>query len=430
MNMKFLSAVILIILVSLNTFAQGEKRWLKHEITALSSTSMHGRGYVAKGGDKAAAYIQRKFREFGVSSIKSDSSYYQPYSFPINTFPGTVYLKINRKELKPGPDYIVYAGSSPYKTNKVKLRKIDLKNVKDSTSWARIKEQFRPDRAYFLKNSDTVSKYLKHSIRSFAKEFPDGLFILPKHGKLIWTANTDTVPATIIYVEDTMLPKRWIRRASVNVETEFIPSFKSQNVIGVVPGTERPDSFIVFTAHYDHLGQMGRHTVFPGAHDNASGTALMMYMSKFFAAHPQRYSTVFIGFSGEEAGLLGSKHYVNNPLFPLDKIRFLVNLDMTGDATNGITVVNGTENEPEFALMEEINKEKQYLPKINKREKTSNSDHYYFADKGVPAVFIYGNGTKGFYHDVFDVAKELSLENIDGLANLLITLTGRLSGQK
>jgi aminopeptidase YwaD len=175
---------------------------------------------------------------------------------------------------------------------------------------------------------------------------------------------------------------------------------------------------------------MGRNTIFPGAHDNASGTAFMMYMARYFAQHPQRYSIAFIGFSGEEAGLLGSKHYVADPLFPLANIRFLVNLDMTGDATNGITVVNGTENEPEFAIMEEINNRKQYLPKINKREKTANSDHYHFAEKGVPAVFIYGNGTKGFYHDVFDVAKELSLENIDKLAHMLIDFTGRVSGTK
>lgn len=420
---------VLFLLMTMQAIAQNEKRWLKHEIGVLSGNSMHGRGYVSKGTEKAALYIQKKFKEFGVSSVKSDSSYLQQYTFPINTFPGNISLRINRKDFRPGADYIVYAGSTPYKTDKIKLKRIDLKKVKDSASWANVKAGFRADRAYFLKNADTVTKYLKHSIRSFAKEFPDGLYIVSKPGKMIWTANTDTIPATIVYVEDSVLPRK-PKRAAVEVQTEFISSFKAQNVIGVVPGTEKPDSFIVFTAHFDHLGHMGRNTIFPGAHDNASGTAFMMYMARYFAQHPQRYSIAFIGFSGEEAGLLGSKHYVANPLFPLANIRFLVNLDMTGDATNGITVVNGTENEPESAIMEEINSQKQYLPKINKREKTANSDHYHFAEKGVPAVFIYGNGTKGFYHDVFDVAKELSLENIDKLAHMLIDFTGRVSGTK
>src|SRR5690606_3298622 len=142
--------------------------------------------------------------------------------------------------------------------------------------------------------------------------------------------------------------------------------------------------------HFDHLGRMGKNAVFPGASDNASGTSLVLYLASYFAKHPPRYSVAFMWFSGEEAGLLGSKHYVENPVFPLEQIRFLVNLDMTGDATNGITVVNGVSHEPEFALLEKLNVDSMYAKKINKRERTSNSDHYHFSKEGVPAVFIYG----------------------------------------
>jgi Zn-dependent M28 family amino/carboxypeptidase len=128
-------------------------------------------------------------------------------------------------------------------------------------------------------------------------------------------------------------------------------------------------------------------------------------------------------FSGEEAGLLGSKYYVQHPVFPLDKIRFLINLDMTGDATNGITMVNGQANTKEYSLMNTINEEQGYVPKINQREQTQNSDHYPFCEAGVKGIFIFGLGTKPYYHDVFDVAKEISLENIDGLSKLLIDFT-------
>lgn len=410
----------ILVFTSFISRSQSIKLDIKHHIIPLSGKSMHGRGYVNKGGEKAAAYIADKLRSFGLRPIGNNGSYTQSYQFSINTFPRRVSLTINNKELKPGVDFIVHAASSAYNSNgKMHLKHINLGKVKDSASWAEVKAEFEPNRAYYLKNTDTLNKYLKLGLRSFAKELPKALYIVPTHGKLTWLACTDTVSSTIIYAEDTVLP-RWVRRVETEVETKYIPSFKAYNVMGYIPGTEQPDSFIVFTAHYDHLGQMGQNTIFPGAHDNASGTALVLWLAEYFAKHPQRYSLAFMLFSGEEAGLLGSKHYANNPVFPLEQIRFVVNLDMTGDATNGITVVNGDSCAHEFAMLEQLNAKRGYLPKINKRSQTQNSDHYSFSQKGVPAIFIYGNGTKPYYHDVFDTYKQLSMEHIDDLAKLLI----------
>ncbi|RYE26141.1 MAG: M28 family peptidase [Sphingobacteriales bacterium] len=419
---------LLLLALAASAHAQNEKRWLKHQITTLSGNSMHGRGYVNKGGDKAAAYIRRHFKELGLLPFNSDSSYYQKYSFGINTFPGAMALTINKKELKPGADYLVQGASKSYHSDsKVSLTTVNLAKVKDSAGWATVKAKFKPGKSYYLKNADTAAKYLGFSWRTFAQQLPDNLFIIPKAGKLIWTANQDTVAGTVFYVEDSVLPKH-PKKALADVEAKYLPSFAAQNVLAYSLGKKQPDSFIVFSAHYDHLGQMGKNTFFPGAHDNASGTAMVMYLASYFSEHPQKYSIAFMLFSGEEAGLLGSKYYVAHPVFPIDHIKFVVNLDMTGDATNGITVVNGEVQEPAFNLLQGINQRKNYLPKIDKREQTKNSDHYSFSQAGAPAVFIYGNGTKGFYHDVFDTAKELSLEHIDGLAKLLIDFTGEMQG--
>ncbi len=221
------------------------------------------------------------------------------------------------------------------------------------------------------------------------------------------------------------MPKR-TGTVAAHLDNQFFPAFKSNNVLGFIPGTERPDSFIVFTAHFDHLGKMGKAATFTGAHDNASGTSLMLYMANYFAKHPQKYSTAFIAFSGEEAGLIGSKYFIDHPLFPLNSIRFVINLDMTGDATNGITVVNAIEQKEAFTLLTGLNKNSNYLPHIHERDQSRNSDHYHFSEKGIPAIFIYSNGTKPYYHDVFDKAKELSLENIDGLVKLLIDFVGKI----
>ncbi len=423
------SILFLLLFLAHSAIAQPEKKWIKHQISTLSSPSMQGRGYVNKGVDKAASYLSRMYSQLGLHSFSDDSSYFQTFYFPVNTFPNRVDLKLQRKELTPGVDFLVHEASAPFHSEKLKVKKIDLSKIKDSTSWARTLNSLKPHRAYILSNLDTPAKHLSLNRRQLGKELPQGVFLIPTHGKLTWSVATDTISSTIFYVEDTIMPRR-ICRASVQVDTKFIPAFESKNVIGYIPGTEQPDSFIVFTAHFDHLGRMGRRALFPGAHDNASGTSLMLYLASWFAAHPPRYSVAFMAFSGEEAGLIGSRYYTEHPLFPLSQIKFVVNMDMTGSAKDGITVVNAVEQKEAFNLLREINSAKGYLPAINERSQARNSDHYYFSEKGVPAIFIYALGSKGFYHDVFDKHQELTLEKIDDLAKLLIDFTSALTANK
>ncbi len=174
------------------------------------------------------------------------------------------------------------------------------------------------------------------------------------------------------------------------------------------------------TAHYDHLGGMGTATYFPGANDNASGVALLLSLAKYYSTHPQKYSMGFILFAGEEAGLVGSKFFTEHPIVPLKNIRFLTNTDLAGTGEDGITVVNATEFPREFAFMNKINDENKYLVKINPRGKASISDHYFFTEKGVPSFFFYTLGGIKAYHDVFDKASTLPLNEQADLFSLLI----------
>ena len=91
-----------------------------------------------------------------------------------------------------------------------------------------------------------------------------------------------------------------------------------------------------------------------------------------------------------------------------------------GDATDGVTVVNATEYPKEFARLNEINTLHHYIPVIKSRGKAANSDHYHFSEAGVPSFFLYSNGGKGYYHDIYDKAEEITLKNVDGVAKLLI----------
>lgn len=418
---RILFLVIIGCIFQITVNAQQEKRWIKHHIALLASPSMHGRGYVGDGKEKAAKYIVRRFREFGLRAVTPDSVYTQDYNFGVNTFPNVVYIGINKKELTPGEDFLVDANSSSFDAKRIKIKTIDFDDIHDTADWTRAKAKLRPEKfAYFFKNMDSFFKHTHDHPWGFVRDLNKGCYILPQHGKIMWTVGTRQMPATVLYVEDTVLPKK-IKKASVHINAKYLPPAKNlnKNIIGCVPG-EVKDSFVVFSAHYDHLGMMGSDAIFPGASDNASGTAMMLYLANYFAQHPQHYTMVFIAFSGEEAGLLGSDYFVKHPLIPLSNIKFVANIDIMGDAQDGITVVNATEYPKQFELLQRLNKKKNYLSQIKSRGKTSNSDHYHFSANGVPAFFFYSNGGPGFYHDVFDTPASLPMTNIDRAAKLFV----------
>ena len=429
-NPKFYIVILIAFTIPLVSNAQKEEvketRWLKHEIVTLTSSSMKGRGYVGKGHEKAANYIERRFQELGLKPI--GKTYTQSYGFSVNTFPDEMLLKVGRKELVPGADYIIDVASSSYNAEHKRVHKVNLNKIKDSASWVKTKARWYADEIHCLKNVDTFCKRMNIRSRYFAKTLPKGCYIIPQHGKLTWDVATEVIPATVFYVEDTAMPHSFWK-ATASVHNVLLPETKNvnENIIGYVPGAVQ-DSYIVFTAHYDHLGMMGKQAMFPGASDNASGTAMMLYMASYFAIHPQHYSMVFIAFSGEEAGLLGSDYFVKHPVIPLEKIRFLTNLDIMGDATNGVTVVNATEFPKQFSTLQKLNTAGKYLPDVKSRGKAANSDHYHFTEAGVPSFFIYTNGGKGFYHDVFDKADNLPMANIPKLSKLLIDFAEALNG--
>jgi hypothetical protein len=381
---------------------------------------------VNDGVKQGADYIISEFKKMGLQPISGDTSYSQYYSFNVNTFPRRMGLQINNQNLIAGQDFLVDAASKSYFSVSRKIETVDLNTITTTQQWDKLKKKWKRDKnVLLLQNVDSFCSRLSVKLRTLPKTLPKRCYIIPQHGKLTWTVATTNMDATIFYVEDTVLAKA-PATATVSVDAAYIKDYKNQNIIATIPGTIK-DSFIVFSAHYDHLGMMGEGAMFPGGSDNASGTSTMLYLAHYFATHPQRYTMVFIAFSGEEAGLLGSDYYVKHPLFPLDHIRFLTNIDIMGDATKGVTIVNATVFNNEFELLQNINKKNNYLPEIKSRGKAANSDHYHFSEAGVPAFFMYSNSGKGYYHDVFDKANTLSLNNLDKVVKLLIDFTEALT---
>jgi aminopeptidase YwaD len=401
------------------------KQFLHRRADILAGRAMHGRGYVKDGRMLASAYLQGQFQELGLKPAPGMMSYVQEYSFPVNTFPGKMKLKVNGKKLKPGADYIIDASAPSFSAKRLPVKTIDLGGVTELDGLKQAIARLDGHNAWLLTHMDSMCKTLHTHEEAIVPMLPEGCFIIPERSKLTWTVEESQVPATVFYVKEDALPAD-VTKVSVAETAALMPASENQNLIAIAPGTVA-DTFIAFSAHYDHLGMMGKKAVFPGASDNASGISMLLYLASWFIAHPQRYSVLFIAFSGEEPGLLGSQYYTAHPVVPLSSIKFLTNIDIMGDATDGITVVNATEFPDQYSLLQQINSNGQYLPVIKSRGKAHNSDHWYFTEAGVPSFFIYSNGGKGFYHDIYDKPGELTLNHVAGVAQLLIDFVKKLN---
>ena len=191
--------------------------------------------------------------------------------------------------------------------------------------------------------------------------------------------------------------------------------YRSQNVCGYLPGAT--DTMVVFTAHYEHLGMNGD-TLFPGAHDNASGTAAVLDLAR---SAGNKYTYVFLLFGGEESGLVGSHYFADNPLLNFSKVKVLVNLDLFCGGDEGLMVVNANsaETKPFVDLLQRINDLHGFTPKIGRRDNAPNSDHYWLSAH-CPAIFIYTlGGPYGGYHSPTDTCDACGLGNYQRHLSLL-----------
>lgn len=361
-------------------------------INKLTSKEFAGRGYVNKGIETAATYLNNVYKDYSLKPFKKKHSFSQFFTSPINTFPGKITVIADGRELSPGVHYIV----SP-----------ESKGISGG---------------FMLFEADSLT----YKATDLKREVP---LTVKKVKKLTWSVARKVADYTDIEVQKDSFPKG-IKNIDVIIENKLEPAYKMRNICGYIKGKTKPDSFIVFTAHYDHLGMMGNKTYFPGANDNASGVSMLLSLMDYYTVNKPNYSVAFICFAGEEAGLLGSKFYTENPLFPLNKIKFLINMDLLGTGDEGITVVNATEFKPEFELLKSINEKNSYLKLIKPRGKAANSDHYWFTEKGVPAFFIYTMGGITAYHDVFDVSKTLPLTEFSDIKKLLIEFVKIKTGSK
>ena len=385
---------------------------------------MAGRGYVNKGDQYASNYLEKEYKKIGLISF--GNNYFQSFEFSVNTFPKEIEIIYNGKTLIPGVDYIVDPAcpSVNFKGNAHYMSIQSLDSVDHYNNWGGKLKAAVIDTFNAQYYTDAAIN-LKH----YVSDPRNQLIVKLSKDKLTWSCSQKQSKVPVIILRSELFNRDISANFEVKVKSDFIKKNISRNVIGFIEGSKFKDSFIYVTAHYDHLGMMGNKTYFPGANDNASGIAMMLNLAKYYQTNKPKYSMVFIAFSGEEAGLIGSHHYVEHPLTALSNIKFLVNLDLMGNGADGVMVVNGTINPSEFQLLKSINEKEKYLPEVKIRGKAANSDHYWFAQSGVPAFFFYLMGPYPFYHDVNDKTTALPLTNFDQAFMLFQSFISKLQYQ-
>lgn len=224
------------------------------------------------------------------------------------------------------------------------------------------------------------------------------------------------------------------------ISTEFFENKfpDSENVLGYIEGSEKPEEVLVITSHYDHVGVDEEGNIYNGADDGGSGPMAILEIAEAFAeakkdGYTPKRSVLFILLTAEEKGLLGSKYYVENPVFPLANTVANLNMDMIGRIDeshagndNYVYLIGSDRLSTDLhEVSEEINEEylNMDLDYTYNEENDPNrfyyrSDHYNFAKNNVPAIF-YFNGVHADYHKPTDTAEKIEYEALEKRAKLV-----------
>jgi len=223
----------------------------------------------------------------------------------------------------------------------------------------------------------------------------------------------------------------------------------SENVLAYIKGTEKPDEVIVVSAHLDHKGIDDDGNIFYGADDDGSGTVAILEMAEAFnlakkdGFGPKR-SILFLHLTAEEAGLQGSRYYVNNPVFPLEKTVSNLNIDMIGrvdrsheDNPNYVYIIGAERLSKELHYISEAVNNTFYNLDLDYKYNDENdgnryyfrSDHYNFASNNIPVIF-YFNGEHEDYHQISDTPDKINYPLLEKRTRLIFATAWQLANQE
>jgi len=428
---------------------------IREMTTRLSSKEFEGRGTAQPGADRAANYLAEHFKKLGLKPGGDNGSYLQPIKFKSAMVLSTSTVKVGDAELKLGTDYLL---APPYTSDQFDvngslvfvgygvvskelqrddLAGLDLKgkvvimlggqppsNV-DAASWRRASNPQavamntfgRGAVALIIANAgtaaqpfSTIANYLSRRRVTLASaaappvQTPPVLLADNAALEKIFAGSTLSYAQTLEKAATGEGVSRDMGKTATLALRLKREEATSSNVVGILEGSDAKlkEEAVVYTAHYDAYGIDGNGTIFPGAADNALGTATISAIAEAFVkAYPKprerpRRSIIFLAVTGEEYGLLGAEHWVRNPTWPLTKIAADINFDGIGTEIYGPVkriVGFGAEHSDLGTILDDVSVATGNIvtpDPLPEENAFVRSDHYAFVKRGVPALMLMG----------------------------------------
>jgi Zn-dependent M28 family amino/carboxypeptidase len=465
--------------------------YLDH-IKYLASDELGGRGTGSEGIDRAADYIAEQFKAIGCEPAGVDGTWFQPFEVKLGKkiAPDQARLEIEgmaapwqvERDWIPFPFSVPESVEGPlaFAGYGIKAERYDYDDYADFDAEGKVLLILR----YEPKDEDpqadfggeTPSRYafFYQKARTAAKAGAKALLVVNPPNRapekdelyafdLFGSQQTYDLPMVHITreVADAILKKAGMsdlrtvqqqldeKRASMSrdlgltihlnpgIEPNRMPA---KNVLGLIRGDGSTEETVVVGAHYDHLGirpswtqtSEPKDAIYNGADDNASGTAGVIELARAVKnGPPLRRNVLFITFSGEELGLLGSQHFVSEPTIPLTDIRAMINLDMIGRLSKTPLAIMGIDTATEFPDLVKTAAERAGIEYRGSGGRFGGSDHASFARHEVPVLFFF-TGIHKQYHqpeDDWDLINAPGATQVLGLAHdLLVELADLESG--
>lgn len=409
----------------------------------LASDELKGRATLRPEINIAADYISNQFKIMGVKEVAGTKDYFQPFdifmvkpalsgTFTINNKTYSItdnLLQAKAKDVSLKAP-VIYVGHGM----KEDVEKLDVKG-KIVVTEIGANDSATFENGFYLTKEKQQYLQMKGAV-ALIERYKPGNFTwnglqqyLGKEHPSIEKNNSIDIPVFIINDKDFQLPKltNHSSEGAINITGTTIKNVAAKNIMGWVEGTDEKlkDQFIVLTAHYDHLGVANKavmengkmDSIYNGARDNAIGTAAVIDAARYFTIHPPKRSVLFIAYTAEEIGEIGSKYFAAHPAIPLNKLVYNLNIDNASyNDTSIVTVIglgrtSADEDIRKACAAYGLTAMPDPAPEQNLFDRSDNTQ---LAVKGIPAP-TFSLGIKSFDNEIMKRYHQLSdeVENFD-----------------
>jgi aminopeptidase YwaD len=482
--LKFITSaipvIVFIIMISCSGNREVTTKELENEIKYLSSDSLKGRLTGSDGDSLAAEFIKSKLASYGLTPLSGDGL--QRFKVTKKILPGNNnHLSINGIDYVSEKDFmplafssnselnsqVVFAGYG-FNINNDSLKWNDYNGIDVKGKWVMIlrgdpepdnsKSPFIPfgvdrDKALMAKDQgaagvlmvsgpafDPQDAFESLSTEGFSVDIPV-LRVKKEVADVILTKSKNSIAALEKKLNASRKPSGFYTKVTVNGKAEILlEKSNTRNVIMILPGEDEQlkNEYIIIGAHFDHLGMGGPGSdsrapdtigIHHGADDNASGVAMMLELAEKFAKTKgsHKRSIICIAFTGEEKGLLGSKHFTDEPGIDLSKVNAMINLDMVGrlNETNNLQI-SGVGTATGLKDLIYLRSDTSVIKLTLSDEGYGPSDHSSFYGKNIPVLF-YFTGAHLDYHTPRDTWDKINYEGMVKISSLIFNVAKELA---